>query len=102
MASDRVLAAPSGDCCLKVIQHKGDAKGRTETIYNIQTYISGAPNHDGKADRILFHFADVWGPYFINNQLVNDYFASQGIRLFRLCQSYSSPNRMASSCSWLL
>jgi len=76
LTTDRVLAAPSGDCCLKVVQHKGTASGRTETIYNIETYISGA--NDGRADRILFHFADVWGAYFINNQLLNDYYASQG------------------------
>lgn len=73
---DPVLAAPSGECCLKVVQHKGTASGKSETIYNIKTYVSG-----NRGDKIIFYFADVYGPFFINGQLVADYFASRGAYL---------------------
>lgn len=80
--SDPVLAAPSGECCLKTVQHKGTAAGTSETIFDINTYVTGAKpggSGSGVADRILFYFADVHGPFYINGQLVADYFASRGM-----------------------
>jgi len=76
MSSDPVLAAPSGECCLKTVQHKGTASGTSETIFNINTYVTGIKS--GVTDRILLYFADVFGPFYINGQLVADYFASRG------------------------
>jgi len=75
-STDRVLAAPSGECCLKAVQHKGTATGQAETIFNIKTYVSGSKESGSK--QILLYYADVYGPFFINGQLVADYFASRG------------------------
>jgi len=73
---DRVLAGPLGECCFKMVQHKGTPAGKWETIFNIETYVTGSKENGAK--RILLYYADVWGPTFINNQLVADYFASRG------------------------
>jgi len=69
------LAHPSGECCLKAVLHKGTAAGHAETIYNINTYVTGSKETGAK--RIILYFADVFGPFFINGQLVADYFASR-------------------------
>ena len=76
--SDPVLAAPSGECCLKTVQHKGAAAGTSEFIFNINTYVTGKKAGPGPAERILLYFPDVFGPFYINNELVADYFASRG------------------------
>jgi hypothetical protein len=80
---DRVLAKPSGECCLKAVQHTGDPAGETVTISNIETYVSQPPEKSSNTgqqeyQRILLHYPDVHGPFFINNKLVSDYYASRG------------------------
>lgn len=74
--SDDYLAKPSGPCCLKGTIHKGEARGRWETIADVETYISTPP--DGKANgHILLYFPDVWG-MFPNGFLIMDAFADAG------------------------
>jgi hypothetical protein len=82
MSTDRVLAAPPGDCCLKAVLHEGEPAGHAETVFNINTYITGSK--ETGARRILLYFADVWGPFFVNGQLVADYFASRGEAALRI------------------
>ncbi|KAF2107786.1 hypothetical protein BDV96DRAFT_557408 [Lophiotrema nucula] len=70
------LAKPSGACCLKGTLHKGEARGRWETIAEVETYISTPP--EGKANgNVLLYFPDVWG-MFPNGLLVMDDFADAG------------------------
>ena len=76
-----VLAGPPGDCCLKGVKHFGDPRGETITIAGVQTYISKPPpakdsSHDKK---IILYLADVFGPFYINAQLLQDYYASHGL-----------------------
>ena len=78
-----VLAGPPGDCCLQGVKHFGEPSGETITIAGIQTYISKPPptkegtgSHDKK---IILYFADVFGPFYINAQLLQDYYASHGL-----------------------
>lgn len=75
--SDKVLAQAPGDDCCSGVQHFGDPKGSIENIAGIETYIATPPSGLVTKGVILF-YADVWGPMFINNKLIQDYFATQG------------------------
>jgi len=74
---DRVLAGPQ--CCLKTVQHVGEPVGKVIKLGDLVTYISYPAKAAEKAHkRILLFFADVAGPFFVNNQLLCDFFASHG------------------------
>ena len=76
-----VLAGPPGDCCVKGVKHFGEPSGETITIAGIQTYLSKPPQaDDGSHDKkIILYLADVFGPFYINAQLLQDYYASHGL-----------------------
>ncbi|KAI0466776.1 hypothetical protein F4859DRAFT_507213 [Xylaria cf. heliscus] len=74
--SDEYLAKSSGQCCLKGTFHRGETRGRWETIEGVETYISTPPNGTGNG-HILLYFPDVWG-MFLNSLLVMDSFADAG------------------------
>lgn len=81
------LAGPPGDCCFTTVKHTGDPVGRKILIADVPTYISEPPQGTpGAIDtkKIILFFADVWGPFFPNNQLLQDYFASHGEELATL------------------
>ncbi|KAI0311884.1 dienelactone hydrolase [Amylostereum chailletii] len=83
MSSNEVLADAPGECCIKTIHHEGEARGTFIDLGGLQTYISRPPPQTGPSqperyDRILFVFSDVFGPSYLNTQLVMDYFASFG------------------------
>ena len=89
MTSTTVLAGPPGDCCVKGVKHFGEPSGETTTIAGVQTYISKPPpakdsSHDKK---IILYFADVFGPFYINAQLLQDYYASHGLSQLDPCHS---------------
>lgn len=72
------LADAPGECCsTKTIEHIGNAQGSIETIAGIDTYIS-RPATLGECRNIILFFADVFGPFFLNSQLIMDYWASHG------------------------
>ena len=82
-----VLAGPPGDCCVKGVKHFGEPSGETITIAGVQTYISKPlkakdSSHDKK---IILYFADVFGPFYINSQLLQDYYASHGLSRLGSC-----------------
>ncbi|RDB27331.1 Protein AIM2 [Hypsizygus marmoreus] len=77
--SSVVLAGPPGDCCFKGVKHSGTAAGKTIEIAGVPTYISEPPaNQDGQQKNIILFYADIYGPFFLNNQLLQDYFAEHG------------------------
>ena len=67
----------SCDACFKSVQHEGEAKGTFEEIGSVQTYIASPPEGTKEKGIILF-YSDVFAVTYINNQLIMDYFASQG------------------------
>ncbi len=70
------LAKPSDDCCLKGNIHKGESRGRIETIADIETYVTQPA--EGKANgHIVLYFPDVFG-LFNNGRLIMDGFADAG------------------------
>ncbi|KAG6890847.1 hypothetical protein C0992_012486 [Termitomyces sp. T32_za158] len=78
MAS-HVLAGPPGDCCFKALKHTGTPAGKSIEIAGVPTYISEPPTRvaDGPK-KIILYLSDVFGPFFLNNQLIQDYFAEHG------------------------
>ncbi|EUC34690.1 hypothetical protein COCCADRAFT_35726 [Bipolaris zeicola 26-R-13] len=79
---DACLAKSSGSCCLKGTIHKGEGRGRRETIANVETYISVPPASKANGN-VLLYFPDVWG-MFPNGLLVMDAFASAGYTVLGL------------------
>jgi dienelactone hydrolase len=65
------------DHCFTTVQHYGTPAGRTDVIAGVETYISEPKVSSGTKKVVLF-FADVYGPLYLNNQLIQDYFASHG------------------------
>ena len=84
-----VLAGSIGDCCVKGVKHFGEPSGETITIAGVETYISKPPPaKDGSQDKkVILFLADVYGPLHINAQLLQDYFASQGLSQLDSCDS---------------
>lgn len=75
--SSAVLAGPPGDCCFQGVKHSGNPVGKTIDIAGISTYVVEPSSGDQSKGIILF-FADVFGPFYVNNQLLQDYFAENG------------------------
>ncbi|TFK21079.1 alpha/beta-hydrolase, partial [Coprinopsis marcescibilis] len=74
------LAGPIGLDCAQGSQHSGEARGRNISIVDIPTYYSRARHASGSAKVVLF-FSDIYSPFFINNQLLQDQFASEGFHV---------------------
>jgi len=77
MTSPTTLASAPGDCCVKGFGHTGDPVGTTTVIAGVQTYIS-EPKDPGPEKKVILFFADIYSPLYLNNQLIQDYFAGEG------------------------
>ena len=79
-----IIADAPGEHCFTGVQHEGTATGTEQTIGGVNTYVakpsSGGLN--GKYEKIILFFADVYGPLFNNNKLLQDFFATQGMSYF--------------------
>lgn len=75
-SNSAVLAGPPGDCCFSGVKHSGEPTGRTIDIGGLSTYITEPKS--GQAKGIILFFADIYGPFYLNNQLLQDYFAENG------------------------
>jgi len=84
LATMATLATPSGPCCIKSVEHTGTARGTVETIAGVDTYISMPPGGLQEERKIVLFFADVYGPMFLNSQLIMDYWASNGYLVLAL------------------
>jgi hypothetical protein len=73
------LAGPPSSCCWTGFKHTGTPEGRVEPLGGLDTYIAETPAAAaGPHKKVLLFFSDVYGPFFINNKLLQDYFASSG------------------------
>jgi len=70
------LAGPNTAACLQTVKHTGTAVGEEVIIGGVKCYISYPPSKS--TDKILLFFCDVYGPWYINNQLLMDFFAQAG------------------------
>ncbi|KAG6830477.1 hypothetical protein H0H92_000484 [Tricholoma furcatifolium] len=73
-----VLAGPPGDCCFKAVKHSGTPVGKSIEIAGVPTYISEPTSEATGSKKIILYLSDVFGPFFLNNQLIQDYFAGHG------------------------
>ncbi|TEB26696.1 alpha/beta-hydrolase [Coprinellus micaceus] len=75
-----VLAGGLGPDCFSGTKHDGKPSGKNITIAGVPTYLSepkkGTVNV--KAPKVLLFYSDVFSAFFVNNQLLQDYFATQG------------------------
>ncbi|KAF9042324.1 Alpha/Beta hydrolase protein [Panaeolus papilionaceus] len=85
-----VLAGPPGDCCVRGVKHTGEPVGSKKTIAGVETYVSNPPSSSGTKKVVLF-FADVFGPFYVNAQLLQDYFASRGFHVVGLDYFFGDP-----------
>ena len=89
--SDKILAQAPGDDCYRTVQHYGEPKGRVEKIGDIDTYIATPPTGTASipAKGIILFYADVYGPLYINNKLLQDYFTERGtLKLIKAVNTY--------------
>ncbi|KAF8060663.1 Alpha/Beta hydrolase protein [Lyophyllum atratum] len=88
-----VLAGAPGDCCFKGVKHTGTAAGKSIEIAGISTYVSEPPTRPaaGQAKKIILFLADVYGPFFLNNQLIQDYFAEHGFLVLGIDYFFGDP-----------
>lgn len=77
------LAGPNTSACLDAVKHSGAPVGSKTTIGDIEAYISYPPTKS--TDLIIFFFCDVFGPWYVNNQLLMDFFAQAGSSLPACC-----------------
>ncbi|KAH7916438.1 Alpha/Beta hydrolase protein [Hygrophoropsis aurantiaca] len=78
-----ILASQPSECCWTGFKHTGTAVGREEELGGMNTYISEPPmdsKHSGSKDtkKVILYLSDVYGPTYLNNKLIQDYFASYG------------------------
>ena len=58
------------------MQHVGQVRGKMAIVAGADTYIT-APA-DGSNKKIILFFGDVYGPMYVNSQLIMDYWADNG------------------------
>lgn len=67
------------DACFTGFKHEGTAVGKHQSIADVPTYISEPPPTTAQGPKkVILFFSDIHGPFYINNQLLQDYFASHG------------------------
>lgn len=76
MSSNEQIACPHNVNCLKGVKYTGEPIGKTLEFGGLSTYVSEPKS--GEPRGILLFFPDVFGPYFISNQYLQDYFAENG------------------------
>jgi dienelactone hydrolase len=87
-----VLAGPPGECCVQGVKHFGEPSGETITIAGIETYISKPPAQGNSQDKkIILYLADVFGPFYLNAQLLQDYYASCGFLVLGIDYFFGDP-----------
>ncbi|KAF5353584.1 hypothetical protein D9758_013792 [Tetrapyrgos nigripes] len=86
-STNRVLAGPPGDACFnRGVQHTGTPAEKAEKIGGIPMYVSEPPSSSGAGGggggkKVILYLADVYGLFYLNNQLVQDYFAEGGFHV---------------------
>lgn len=70
---------PPGSCCTVANFHEGTAAGKHETVFGLDTYVTGADKSDS---RVIVILTDIYGHKFNNTLLVADEFAKAGYKVF--------------------
>jgi len=80
IAPDCTVMTALTDHCFTTVQHTGTPAGQRIEIsvggVPVPTYLAEPAGDPPR--RIILFFSDVFGAFYLNNQLVQDYFATQG------------------------
>jgi len=87
------LAGPPGDCCFTGFKHVGTPIGKTIDIAGVPTYITEptTKQSEGQPKKVVLFFPDIHGPFFLNNQLIQDYFAGSGFVVLGIDYFFGDP-----------
>ncbi|KDQ51147.1 hypothetical protein JAAARDRAFT_41412 [Jaapia argillacea MUCL 33604] len=95
MSTNKVLASPPAECCVRGVKHSGTPSGSTISLGGMETYVSEPKSGAQGVKRVILFFADVYGPLFLNNQLIQDYFASLGFIVLGPDYFFGNPVHLA-------
>jgi len=91
MTSPTLASAP-GDCCVTGFKHTGTPTGITTTIAGVNTYVSEPKEtQSGSEKKVILFCADIFGPFHLNNQLLQDHFAGCGFIVLGLDYFFGDP-----------
>ncbi|OAX37883.1 alpha/beta-hydrolase [Rhizopogon vinicolor AM-OR11-026] len=85
------LAGPLTDHCFTTVPHSGVPKGESITIAGVPTYLSAPQSSASGVKTVILYFSDVFGPFYINAQLIQDYYASQGFTVVGIDYFFGDP-----------
>lgn len=74
-----VLATSISPDCLKGVKHDGRPTGKNITIAGVPTYVAEPKKADPRHPKVILFYSDVFSTFFVNNMLLQDYFATQGM-----------------------
>ncbi|KXN92792.1 Protein AIM2 [Leucoagaricus sp. SymC.cos] len=89
MSSSKPISGPHSDLCFTGVKHTGGAAGKTTELGGIATNV--AELKSGEAKGIILYFSDVHGPFYINNQLIQDYYAENGFLVLGVDYFFGDP-----------
>ncbi|KAF7289067.1 hypothetical protein HMN09_01354900 [Mycena chlorophos] len=67
--------------CIKGVRHEGTPEGELTTVGGIETYVA-TPTGAYAKDKAILYLTDVFGPRFLNHQLLADDFARNGFKVY--------------------
>ncbi|KAJ3784694.1 dienelactone hydrolase, partial [Lentinula aff. detonsa] len=65
--------------CVKGVTHSGEPTGNWQEINGVKSYIA-TPSQDYPKDKVLLYITDIFGPQLVNNRLLADDYAANGIK----------------------
>ncbi|EAU86474.1 hypothetical protein CC1G_11782 [Coprinopsis cinerea okayama7 len=87
--TDHILAGAIGPDCVDGAKYTGEAAGRNITIADVPTYYSPAADEDSK--KVVLYYSDIYGPFYENNFLLQDWFAENGYHVLGLDYFFGDP-----------
>ncbi|TFK21084.1 alpha/beta-hydrolase [Coprinopsis marcescibilis] len=94
VAQSSSLARDYGPDCLEGFTYSGRVQGKNITIAGVPTY-SARPSKNSGTKKVIMFFPDVFGPFYVNNELLQDQFASQGYHVFGIDYFFGDPIQIA-------
>ncbi|KAF5392187.1 hypothetical protein D9757_001374 [Collybiopsis confluens] len=79
------------DDCFKGVTHEGTPKGKWEKIGGIDCYVGIPQDVEYPKDKALLFLSDVFGMQLVNNQLLVDDFAANGILTYGVDYFFGDP-----------
>ncbi|KAJ3964625.1 Alpha/Beta hydrolase protein [Lentinula raphanica] len=66
--------------CVQGVLHEGESTGQFQIINDINTYVATPSQADYPKYKVLLYLTDIFGPQLVNNRLLADAYAANGIR----------------------